>query len=106
MSERTSLLVIIGFLAAACSPNTPPAGSGANTASTDSATVRAAIEAANARFLDAFKRGDKAGLMAGYAADAVLMMPNEEAWRGREGLDKGFADVMVAGDLAVETGTF
>jgi uncharacterized protein (TIGR02246 family) len=74
------------------------------------------------KFLDAFKRGDKAGLIANYADDAVLMMPNEEAWRGREGLDKGFSafldqmsfkdgaasttDVMVNGDLAVETGTF
>ena len=50
------------------------------------------------------------------------MMPNEEAWRGRDGIDRGFSgflsqmsfkdgtatltDVMVAGELAVETGTF
>jgi len=122
MSGRTSLLVVLGLLAVGCSPNTQPAGSSANIASTDSATVRAAIEATNARFLEAFKRGDKTGLMASYADDAILMMPNEEAWRGREGLDKGFAgflsqmsfkdgatkteDVMVAGDLAVETGSF
>jgi ketosteroid isomerase-like protein len=84
--------------------------------------VKAALEAANGRFLDAFKRGDKAGLMANYADDAILMMPNEEAWRGRAGLDKGFGDflgqvsfkdgsatttdVMVTRDLAVETGAF
>lgn len=122
MSGRTSLVVILGLLAVGCSPNTQPAGSGATIASTDSATVRVAIEATNARFFEAFKRGDKTGLMASYADDAILMMPNEEAWRGREGLDKGFAgflnqmslkdgatkteDVMVAGDLAVETVTF
>ena len=50
------------------------------------------------------------------------MMPNEEAWRGRDEIGKGFSafldqtsfkdggasttDVIVAGDLAVETGTF
>ncbi len=122
MSARTSLLVILGLLAAGCSSNTQTASSGANSASSDSATVRTAIEATNARFLDAFKRGDKAGLMASYADDAIVMMPNEEAWRGREGIDKGFSgflsqmsfkdgsakteDVMVTGDLAVETGAF
>ena len=102
--------------------NTPADGGSASNASTDTAAVKAVIEAANGRFLDAFKRGDKAGMMANYTDDAVVMMPNEVAWRGREGLDKGFGgflsqmsfkeggaittDVMVAGDLAVETGTF
>ena len=92
------------------------------TGAIDTAGVRAVIEAANARFLDAFKRGDKAGMMANFSDDAVVMMPNQVAWRGREGLDRGFSgflsqlsfkeggatttDVMVAGDLAVETGTF
>lgn len=122
MSTLKNSLVILGFLAVACSSDTPSTGSSPNTASSDTASVRAAIEAANGRFLDAFKRGDKAGLMANYTDDAILMMQNEEAWRGREGLDKGFSaflsqmsfkegaakteDVMVAGDLAVETGTF
>ena len=122
MSGRTSLLVVLGLLAGACSPSTQPASGGASGASTDSATVRTAIEAANARFLDAFKRGDKAGLVANYTEDAILMMANEEAWRGRGGIEKGFAgllsqvsfkdgatkteDVMLAGDLAAETGTF
>ena len=113
MSSRITLLAILSCLATACA--TSPA-------TTDSAGARAAIEATNAKFFDAFKRGDKAALLANYADDAIVMMPNEEAWRGRDGMDKGFSaflgqmamkdgatkteDVMVAGDMAIETGTF
>jgi len=119
MFKRTRLVLIVAAVAAGCTPQSP---SGAGGGSPDVAAVKAAIEATNGRFLDAFKRGDKAGMMANYAEDAVVMMPNEEAWRGRTGLDKGFGDflaqmsfkdgsttttdVMVAGDLAIETGAF
>jgi len=121
MLMRKTCLVILATVTVACSSSAPTAYAPGIT-SPDTANVKAAIEAANARFLDAFKRGDKAGLVANYADEAILMMPNEEAWRGRDGLDKGFtgflsqmsfkdgaattSDVMVAGDLAVETGTF
>jgi ketosteroid isomerase-like protein len=120
MKMRTFVLLTLGFLLVACSPNPPSTGS--TSATPDTAAVRSAIESANARFLEAFKRGDKAGLMANYVDDAVIMMPNEPAWRGKAEMDKGFTaflgqmtfnegvtkteDVMVAGDLAVETGTF
>jgi uncharacterized protein (TIGR02246 family) len=121
MFTRMMFLVILAIASIACQASGPPASAGG--ASPDNvATVKTAIEAANARFLDALKRADKAGVIANYADDAVLMMPNEEAWRGREGLDRGFSafldqvsvkdgaaittDVMLAGDLAVETGTF
>jgi ketosteroid isomerase-like protein len=122
MGTRLRWLVLVAAAAAACSSSSATTGAAAGSSNADSAQVKAAIEAANARFLDAFKRGDKAGLMANYTADAILMMPNEPAWRGRDGIDKGFSafldqvsfeegaattsDVMVAGDLAVETGTF
>ena len=122
MSMRRTCLVILAVVAVACSSNAPSAGGSPTSVSQATAAVKAAIEAANGRFLDAFKRGDKTGLIANYADDAIVMMPNEEAWRGRDGVDKGFsgflsqmsfkdgatttADVMVAGDLAVETGTF
>ncbi len=114
------LLAALAFMAAACSP-TQQSGIAPAPSAQDTAAVRSAIEAANAKFVDAFKRGDKAGLMANYADDAVIMMPNEVAWRGKAELDKGFTsvlkqmsfkeggakteDVMLAGDLAVETGT-
>jgi len=122
MWMRRTCLAILAVMTAACSSNTPSPGGSPGVVSPAPASAKAAIEAANARFLEAFKRGDVAGLMANYADDAVVMMPNEEAWRGRDGLDKGFGgflsqvsfkdgatttvDVMVAGDLAVETGTF
>lgn len=116
------LVVVLGFVMVACSPNTPSTASTPNVAVPDTAATRSAIEAANARFADAFKRADKVGLMANYTDDAIIMMPNEVAWRGRAEIDKGFTaflgqtafkeggakteDVMLAGDLAVETGTF
>ncbi len=122
MFTRMKFLVILAGLALASSSNFASGSGGSSSASPDTAKVKAAIQAANARSLDAFKRGDKAGMMANYTSDAIVMAPNEEAWRGQEGLDKGFSgllsqfsfkdgaatttDVMVAGDLAVETGTF
>ena len=116
----SSLFVLASLLwAVACSEGPAPA---ASASASDAASVRTSIEAANARFLDAFKRGDKAGMVASYADDAVLMMPNEPAWRGRAAIDRGLdgflaqmslkdggtatTDVIVSGDLAVETGTF
>ncbi|HET9694660.1 MAG TPA: hypothetical protein VFP48_09745, partial [Steroidobacteraceae bacterium] len=80
MLMRKTCLVILAVVTVACSSNTPGGSPGG--VSPDTASVRAAIEAANARVLEAFKRGDKVGLMANYADDAIVMMSNEEAWRG------------------------
>jgi ketosteroid isomerase-like protein len=122
MLTRMKSLVVLAGLALAFSSGTAIAADSSSSSAPGTAKVKAAIEAANAKFLEVFKRGDKAGLMANYASDAVVMMPNEEAWRGQDGMDKGFSgflgqftfkegaatttDVMVAGDLAVETGTY
>lgn len=112
------LLLAAPLLGLACArPASPPAS-----ASTDVAAVRQAIESANAQFFDALKRGDTVAARANYAEDAVVMMPNEGAWRGQPAVAKGFAgflaqaavteggtttqDVMVSGDMAVETGSF
>src|SRR5437667_9886983 len=57
----------------------------------DSAAVQQTITAANARFLDAFKRGDAATATANYTDDAVVMAPNMTAWEGRAGITQGFA---------------
>lgn len=88
----------------------------------DPAAVKADIEATNARFVDAFKKGDKSTMMANYASDAVVMMPGAPASQGSAEVEKVFTDflaqfalkeihvvtvdVLVAGDLAVETGTY
>lgn len=117
---KSAFAIVVCLTAAACS-STGNTVSG-RTPSPDTAQVRTALESANRRFVDAFKKGDKAGLLANYADDAVLMMPNEPAVRGHAALDAAFtatvaqmtlkeggattSDVMVVGDVAVETGTF
>jgi len=71
---------------------------------------------------DAINRGDSTGLVANYADDAVLMFPGEPAWRGRgeigangvkllhsakfSDMKLNTASVDVAGDYAIETGSF
>jgi ketosteroid isomerase-like protein len=44
----------------------------------DLATAKTAIEAENAKFMEAFKKGDSAGAAANYAQDALIMPPNGE----------------------------
>jgi uncharacterized protein (TIGR02246 family) len=123
------LLTVVPFLATACSrPDDAAAtaesaaGVAAATAATDAGAVRQAVEAANARFVDAAKRGDTATLASMYTDDAVLMMSNSEAARGRNAIAKWHGgmlsqmpmkefslrtdDVVLGGDLAVETGRY
>lgn len=122
MRRRTRTLgwiLIAGVLGVACArqeTQTPEAPA------LDPAAVRADIEAANARFTDAMKKGDKATMLANYTADAVVMMPGAPAARGTAALDSAFTaflaevtlkdatfattDVMLAGHFAIESGTF
>lgn len=95
---------------------------GTNATASDANAVRQAIESANQRFIETLKRGDTSAITDNYATDAMVMMPNEASWRGTAAVRKGFAgllsqtavkdfkgnteDVMVGGDLAVETGTY
>src|SRR5688572_6159318 len=88
----------------------------------DVAAVKQTIEEANARFLDALSKADVPTAAANYADDAILMMPNAPALQGKQAILDGFkgflaeyklsngkpttTDVMVVGDIAVETGTF
>ena len=129
MRARTLLLLSASaFLGAACSKSDDAAtasdsASGvAATSSTDAGAARQAIEAANARFADAAKRGDTAVVSAIFAEDVIVMMPNQPAQRGVDAARKNFAstfapstvkafdlktdDVAVGGDLAVETGNY
>jgi uncharacterized protein (TIGR02246 family) len=81
--------------------------------------VRAAIEAANARFSDAFARGDTKALATMYTTDAIAFPPDSEMIRGNEAIaqfwkttrDGGVQkaalttiDVGRSGDVAHETG--
>lgn len=131
MQLRNAVVPLVALgLAGACSPQAEPAnGTNDTTAvasaaapANDPAAVQQQIEEANARFKDAMMRGDTAAMLANYTDDAVIMGPGEPMARGREALAKAFQgmlsqytlkdatvnteDVMVSGDLAVETGTF
>jgi uncharacterized protein (TIGR02246 family) len=112
---RNGTMVLIGAVAiAACAPAPPPPP--------DIAGVTAAIEAANKTFLENLNKGDAAAAAGNYQDDAIVMMPNMPAWKGKAAITdglKGFlaevaitggaattVDVTVAGDYAIETGTF
>lgn len=85
------------------------------------AVARQAIELANARSGDALLRGDVNGILARYAADASGTTPNDDRWHGLSELTsitkslldslaftsvrKSTGDVLVLGDIAVETGS-
>jgi uncharacterized protein (TIGR02246 family) len=81
--------------------------------------ARAAIEAANAKFSDAFARGDTKALAAMYTSDAIAFPPGSEMVRGNEaigafwkatrdgGVQKAVLttiDVGRSGDVAYEVG--
>jgi len=84
--------------------------------------IRTNIEAANGKAMSAMQAGDLTGSLASYADSTVVMMPGMPAMRGRMEYEKGFKgmmdamkvtaasshtdEVMVSGDLAIETGTF
>ena len=87
----------------------------------DSAAVRRVIEEATAKGVAAYNSGNPRGFAAVYAADALFMPPNAKTLDGIKAIsdgwqatwDAGFrniritaSDVMVRGDLAVETGTW
>src|SRR5262245_13469403 len=81
--------------------------------------ARAAIEAANAKFSEAFARGDAKALSAMYTSDAIAFPPDSEMIRGNEAIgafwkatrDGGVQsaslttiDVGRSGDIAYEVG--
>ena len=114
MSRRT--LVLFALIAAISS--TAYAGSKGN--DEDVREARAAIEAANTRFSEAFARGDAKALAAMYTSDAIAFPPESEMIRGNEAIgefwkatrDSGVqsaalttVDVGRSGDVAYEVGT-
>jgi uncharacterized protein (TIGR02246 family) len=120
------LCAVVALLAAACAPKgeTPVKDSAATAAPpvVDVAAVRQAIEQANTKYIDAVTRGDSAGKVANYADDAVAMFSGEPALRGRGEIAASYGkavhstkvsdynykivSVDVAGDYAIETGSF
>ncbi len=89
----------------------------------DPAAVRQAIEAANTKAVEAWRSNNDIGPMLSNSEDgAIIMMPGAPAWRGKAAAgdamramlaqvdmkDMSFRtdDVIVSGDLAVETGAY
>ena len=101
---------------------TSPATATTTSSANDAATVRPAIDSANARFDSALDAGDTATLLGLYGDDAIVMPPNTEASHGRAEIAKAFGgmtsgmkfsgtkltttDLIVSGDYAMETGTY
>jgi uncharacterized protein (TIGR02246 family) len=82
--------------------------------------ARAAIEAANAKFSEAFARGDTKALAAMYTSDAIALPPDTEMVRGNEAIGEFWnasrkggvrdaklttVEVSRSGDFAYEVGT-
>jgi uncharacterized protein (TIGR02246 family) len=86
------------------------------------AQARAAIEATNLKFATAMVKGDAATAASMYTIDAIVMLPNQPAMKGSAAILAGItgmlkeltiktftpktSDVIVAGEYAIETGTF
>ena len=118
----TTLALII-----ACSaPSTkeaPTTGAAVGTlAEPNVAEVRSAIEAANSKSMAGMMSGDMAAALGSYGESSIMMMPGMPMMTGRAAIETGMKgmmdmmkvnaasfntqDVMVSGDIAVETGTF
>ena len=59
--------------------------------------VRKAIEKVNLEFGEGFRRGDAAAVAALYTDDAVLLPPNSEIIRGRQGIEKFWREAIQKG---------
>ena len=116
--------LMIGFavlVCVACSGSSDTNVSQAGAPATDAA-VRDSLEAKNARLAMAMTTGDTATMMSIYADDAILMLADMPAARGREAIARLNAgmfsaytvsnaaftttDVIVTGDYAIETGAY
>ena len=67
--------------------------------------VRADIEMANARFVEAFKRGDAASIGAMYTEDATVLPPNSEMISGRKSIEEFWKGIMGMGVRGVQLRT-
>jgi ketosteroid isomerase-like protein len=84
--------------------------------------AKRAMEERNVGWVEAYKRGDAAGVASFYAEDAILMPPNQPMVRGKKALQEFFQGMIdqvggthttpqmvefgVEGDLAYQVATF
>ena len=116
------IATVAGADARQAKPAAAPAAKPAAAPADPAAQARAAIEAIDVKFAAAMMKGDAAGAAAVYASDAILMLPDEPMMKGSAAISAGIAamlkedtiksfttkvlDVTLAGDYAIETGTF
>ena len=112
----------LGAQAPAAKPAAAKPAAAGPRAADPAAAARAAIEATNAKMSAALVKGDSASAAALYASDAVDMLPGAPMMVGSAAIQAGFAafvkdvnvkvfapktlGVFMAGDYAVEHGTF
>ena len=118
-------LIIVSIAFSACSlasNETPAASTNASPSASDQTEARRQIEAAAIGIWQAVARGDSAAILAHYADDALILGSGAPMLQGKpavaaflQGLFGGntlrdvkgsVTDIMISGDLAVETGTY
>ncbi len=77
------IIAFIALFAAGCNTastdtKTADAAETKDSKAFDLTTARSAIDAENAKFMDAFKKGDSVGAASNYSDDAVMLPPNSE----------------------------
>ena len=127
-SRRITLVsgMVLATLAACSAPSdkaeTTTAMAAGTLAMPSVTEARTAIEAANTRAMAALMAGDVKGVMANYAASAMVMQQGMPMMNGAAGIEDGMkgmlgtmkmdsasfatTDVTLAGEMAIETGTY
>ncbi len=68
-------------------------------------TIEQAIRDTDARFAEAFNRGDLAAVVALHTDDALLLGPDSPAERGGQAVEAGFKEMLEAGWKNISFGT-
>ncbi len=68
-------------------------------------TIEESIRNTDARFAEAFNRGDLASVVALHAPDALLLGPDSPAERGGQAVEAGFKEMLEAGWKNIEFGS-
>ncbi len=68
-------------------------------------SIEDAIRDTDARFAEAFNRGDLAAVVALHSADALLLGPDSPAERGGQAVEEGFKEMLDAGWKNIEIGS-
>ncbi len=68
-------------------------------------SIEDTIRDTDARFAEAFNRGDLAAVVALHSADALLLGPDSPAERGGQAVEEGFREMLDAGWKNIEFGS-